>query len=145
MSPTSGKIRVLLIEDSQTDARLIREVLFREAPHGFEIEHVERLNEGLARLARRDVDVILLDLTLPFDLRDNGVTTRTYFKGGLLGHWSVWTTSAIKQFEMCKAARGKETDSSTEQPFTHQTETGQSHHQTTAPIGRQGPGHEGTR
>ncbi|MGY3292157.1 dihydrodipicolinate synthase/N-acetylneuraminate lyase [Bradyrhizobium sp. LM3.6] len=43
-------------------------------------------------------DHILLDLMLPFDLRDNGVTTRTYFKGGLLGHWSVWTASAIKQF-----------------------------------------------
>ena len=54
-------------------------------------------------------DHILLDLTLPFDLRDKGVTTRTYFKGGLLGHWSVWTASAIKQFEMCKAARGKDT------------------------------------
>ncbi len=44
-------------------------------------------------------DHILLDLMLPFDLRDNGVTTRTYFRGGLLGHWSVWTASAIKQFE----------------------------------------------
>jgi hypothetical protein len=54
-------------------------------------------------------DHILLDLTLPFDLRDNGVTTRTYFRGGLLGHWSVWTGSAIKQFERCRAARGKDT------------------------------------
>ena len=53
-------------------------------------------------------DHILLDLTLPFDLRDKGVTTRTYFRGGLLGHWSVWTASAIKQFEMCRAARGKD-------------------------------------
>ena len=53
-------------------------------------------------------DHILLDLMLPFDLRDNGVTTRTYFKGGLLGHWSVWTASAIKQFERCKAARHKD-------------------------------------
>jgi len=52
-------------------------------------------------------DHILLDLTLPFDLRDRGVTTRAYFRGGLLGHWSVWTASAIKQFEMCRAARGK--------------------------------------
>jgi hypothetical protein len=50
-------------------------------------------------------DHILLDLTLPFDLRDRGVTTRAYFRGGLLGHWSVWTASAIKQFEMCRAAR----------------------------------------
>jgi len=54
-------------------------------------------------------DHILLDLTLPFDLRDKGMTTRAYFRGGLLGHWSVWTASAIKQFEMCRAARGKDT------------------------------------
>jgi len=54
-------------------------------------------------------DHILLDLTLPFDLREAGVTTRIYFKGGLLGHWSVWTKSAITQFERCKAARHKET------------------------------------
>ena len=54
-------------------------------------------------------DHILLDLVLPFDLRDRGVTTRAYFRGGLLGHWSVWTASAIKQFELCRAARGKAT------------------------------------
>jgi hypothetical protein len=54
-------------------------------------------------------DHILLDLTLPFDLRDKGVTTRAYFRGGLLGHWSVWTASAIKQFEICRAARHKDT------------------------------------
>jgi hypothetical protein len=54
-------------------------------------------------------DHILLDLVLPFDLRDRGVTTRAYFRGGLLGHWSVWTENAIRQFEMCRAARGKDT------------------------------------
>ncbi|CAN5394593.1 dihydrodipicolinate synthase family protein [soil metagenome] len=53
-------------------------------------------------------DHILLDLTLPFDLRAGGVTTRVHIRGGLLGHWSVWTASAVKQFEMCKAARGKD-------------------------------------
>jgi hypothetical protein len=53
-------------------------------------------------------DHILLDLTLPFDIRESGVTTRVYFKGGLLGHWSVWTASAIRQFERCKAARDKD-------------------------------------
>jgi len=52
-------------------------------------------------------DHILLDLLLPFDLRQNGVAIRTHIRGGLLGHWSVWTATAIKQFEMCKAARGK--------------------------------------
>jgi hypothetical protein len=54
-------------------------------------------------------DHILLDLTLPFDLRDNGVTTRAWFRGGLLGHWSVWTENAIRQFEMCRDARGRDT------------------------------------
>jgi hypothetical protein len=54
-------------------------------------------------------DHILLDLTLPFDLRDKGVTVRTHIRGGLLGHWSVWTAAAIKQFERCKAARGQPT------------------------------------
>jgi hypothetical protein len=53
-------------------------------------------------------DHILLDLTLPFDLRDKGVTTRAHIRGGLLGHWSVWTATAIKQFEMCRAARNKD-------------------------------------
>ena len=53
-------------------------------------------------------DHILLDLTLPFDLRDSRGTTRAYFKGGLLGHWSVWTKTAIAQFERCKVARHKD-------------------------------------
>jgi Dihydrodipicolinate synthetase family len=53
-------------------------------------------------------DHILLDLTLPFDLRDNGVSIRTHIRGGLLGHWSVWTAAAIRQFETCKAARNKD-------------------------------------
>ena len=56
-----------------------------------------------------NVDHILLDLTLPFDLRDNGVTVRTHIRGGLLGHWSVWTASAIEQFKRCKATRNQPT------------------------------------
>jgi hypothetical protein len=54
-------------------------------------------------------DHILLDLTLPFDLRDKGVAIRTHFRGGLLGHWSVWTAAAIEQFERCVAARNQDT------------------------------------
>jgi diguanylate cyclase (GGDEF)-like protein/PAS domain S-box-containing protein len=65
MSGTSDKIRVLLIEDSLSDARLICGVLAREAPSGFEVRHVKRLDEGLARLGQRDMDLVLLDLTLP--------------------------------------------------------------------------------
>ena len=50
-------------------------------------------------------DHILLDLALPFDLRDQGVTSRVHIRGGLLGHWSVWTATAVKQFERCRAAQ----------------------------------------
>lgn len=53
-------------------------------------------------------DHIVLDLTLPFDLRDNGVTLRTHIRGGLLGHWSVWTAAAVALFERCKAARHRD-------------------------------------
>src|ERR1700732_1387070 len=59
-------------------------------------------------LYTRNDDHILLDLMLPFDLRDKGITTRVTFRGGLLGHWSVWTAAAIKQFERCRAARNQE-------------------------------------
>jgi diguanylate cyclase (GGDEF)-like protein/PAS domain S-box-containing protein len=65
MSGGSGTIRVLLIEDSLTDARFIREVLSRESPSGFEVQHAERLAAGLEWLERRETDVVLLDLTLP--------------------------------------------------------------------------------
>src|SRR2546423_1128452 len=54
-------------------------------------------------------DHILLDLTLPFDLRERAVTTRAYFRGGWLGHWPMWTPRAITQFEMCRAVRHKPT------------------------------------
>jgi hypothetical protein len=54
-------------------------------------------------------DHILLDLTLPFDIREGQETVRAHFRGGLLGHWSVWTASAIRQFETCRAARGQKT------------------------------------
>lgn len=50
-------------------------------------------------------DHILLDLSVPFDVRTDGATARAWFRGGLLGHWSVWTASAIAQFHSCRMAR----------------------------------------
>ena len=35
----------------------------------------------------------------------NDVHVRAHFRGGLLGHWSVWTASAVRQFERCRAAQ----------------------------------------
>lgn len=46
-------------------------------------------------------DHIVLDLVLPFPT--SAGTLR--FAGGLLGHWSVWTKSAVALLERCRAVR----------------------------------------
>lgn len=58
-------IRVLLIEDSPVDARLIRAMLSNPRGRAFELVQVNRLDEGLQRLAQGDVALVLLDLSLP--------------------------------------------------------------------------------
>ncbi|WP_372524460.1 response regulator [Piscinibacter sp.] len=60
-------IKVLLIEDSPADARLI-ELMLADAPGlEFEFGWVDNLTHGIARLRSSplDVDVVLLDLGLP--------------------------------------------------------------------------------
>jgi hypothetical protein len=44
-------------------------------------------------------DHIVLDLVTPFTLRRDGRDVTLRFKGGLLGHWSVWTRRAVEQLE----------------------------------------------
>jgi len=56
---------VLLIEDNPGDARLMREYLADPAGAPFELEHVTSLADGLTRLARGGIDLVLLDLSLP--------------------------------------------------------------------------------
>ncbi len=56
--------RILLIEDSNTDALLIRSHL-KKADAAFDLRREERLDTGLAHLDRGDTDVVLLDLNLP--------------------------------------------------------------------------------
>lgn len=41
-------------------------------------------------------DHIVLDLAVPFDIPRDGGLVRVRIKGGLLGHWSVWTKSAVE-------------------------------------------------
>jgi signal transduction histidine kinase len=60
-----SQLKILLIEDNPAEARLLQEFL-----RGFNLEqfclvHVKRLGEALNRLREENVDVILLDLTLP--------------------------------------------------------------------------------
>src|SRR3982751_6274039 len=44
-------------------------------------------------------DHIVLDLAVPFDVKRGGELIRVRIKGGLLGHWSVWTRSAVSLLE----------------------------------------------
>lgn len=58
-------INVLLIEDNPGDARLMRELLAEANDNVFNLEYAEWLSAGLARVISDDIDVILLDLSLP--------------------------------------------------------------------------------
>ncbi|HEV3362888.1 MAG TPA: response regulator [Acidimicrobiia bacterium] len=58
-------VRVLLVEDSRTDAALVETLLAHSSAASFEVTVVGTLADGLAWLARRTPDVVLLDLTLP--------------------------------------------------------------------------------
>ena len=60
-------MRILLIEDNPGDVRLLQEHLLkdRSGPEEFRLVHVDRLARGLERLAEAQVDVVLLDLSLP--------------------------------------------------------------------------------
>jgi dihydrodipicolinate synthase/N-acetylneuraminate lyase len=51
-------------------------------------------------------DHIVLDLVLPFAVRRGAEEVRVRFKGGLLGHWSVWTKSAVTLLERIQRAKG---------------------------------------
>ena len=49
-------------------------------------------------------DHIVLDLVTPFTLRRDGEDVTVRIRGGLLGHWSVWTRKAVELLERCHAA-----------------------------------------
>lgn len=44
-------------------------------------------------------DHIVLDLLTPFVFRRHGESVKVRIKGGLLGHWSVWTLRAVQLLE----------------------------------------------
>jgi len=58
-------LRVLLIEDNPADARWIEEMLGDARGLSFELEWVDNLKAGVARLREHPTDVVLLDLGLP--------------------------------------------------------------------------------
>ncbi|HEY9785863.1 MAG TPA: ATP-binding protein [Candidatus Obscuribacterales bacterium] len=55
-------LSVLVVEDSATHLRAIRAILHGK---GFDVQSAMTLEEALNRLEKRDIDVVLLDLSLP--------------------------------------------------------------------------------
>ncbi len=60
-----GPLRILLIEDNPGDAGLVREMLSGSQSVRFQVEWVPALLPGMVRLGRGEIDMVLLDLTLP--------------------------------------------------------------------------------
>jgi signal transduction histidine kinase len=58
-------VRILLVEDSPSDASLLRESLAHTGPGEFDFTHVETWAEAGQRLQRQAFDLLLLDLSLP--------------------------------------------------------------------------------
>ena len=69
-------IKVLLIEDNPGDVRLIQEILKDAGSTKLVPEHADRLSSGLGCIAKKEFDVMLLDLGLP-DSQGLHTLTRT--------------------------------------------------------------------
>ncbi|MCI0411879.1 response regulator [bacterium] len=61
----SDLVRVMMIDDSESDVFLIHEILHKSLDAYFEVESYPTLGEGLKHLAETRFDIVLLDLTLP--------------------------------------------------------------------------------
>ncbi|MGH9456675.1 MAG: EAL domain-containing protein [Thermoanaerobaculia bacterium] len=57
--------RILIVEDSEPDARVLRSLLQATREASFETVHATTLAEGLERIASEPFDLVLLDLGLP--------------------------------------------------------------------------------
>jgi PAS domain S-box-containing protein len=58
-------VRIILVEDSPSDAQLLQDTLQEASVSRFEFVLAERLDQTLARLQTESFDVVLLDLSLP--------------------------------------------------------------------------------
>ena len=58
-------VRILLVEDNPGDARLLRALLLEAAPPEWRLVHVLRLADAEPHVGTGELDVVLLDLSLP--------------------------------------------------------------------------------
>lgn len=61
----STPTRILLVEDNPGDARLLKEALGEKREPPYLLEKVDNLHDGLGRLSKGNLDLVLLDLFLP--------------------------------------------------------------------------------
>jgi len=61
----SAPLKILLVEDSPSDAALLRESLTQSGLERFEFTHVECWAEAAKNLRQGHFDILLLDLSLP--------------------------------------------------------------------------------
>jgi signal transduction histidine kinase/CheY-like chemotaxis protein len=61
----SAPLKILLVEDSPSDAALLRESLTQSGFEHFEFTHAECWTEAVKNLQRGQFDILLLDLSLP--------------------------------------------------------------------------------
>ena len=73
---------------------------------------VEAGAEDRVTLYTGNDDHIVLDLLQPFIVRRDDEDVTVHVRGGLLGHWSVWTQRAVEQFSALTAAQGRDIPSS---------------------------------
>lgn len=74
-------MHILLVEDSPTDADLLRQVFLRSGKEQWQLTHVERLTTAIAHCDDHSYDVVLLDLGLP---DSEGLETVTEFRANVL-------------------------------------------------------------
>ena len=65
MARPEAPLKLLLIEDNPGDARLVKEMLAEAGAEDISLEWVPRLSQGLESLAKGEIDLVLLDLSLP--------------------------------------------------------------------------------
>ena len=61
----TGKMRILLVEDSEMDAEIIINMLRSKNPKAFDIKTVSNLTEAIKTCEKEVFDCIILDLNLP--------------------------------------------------------------------------------
>ena len=67
---------------------------------------VEARAERRVSLYTGNDDHIVLDLVTPFAIMRDGAVVTVRFRGGLLGHWSVWVRSAVELLARIKEQTG---------------------------------------